>query len=590
MAWDGRLLLFRGLSTDDEALSADTRLDSNFRGLKPRARARLPNQRAYGGLRAREILRRADEKAAQMKSANRSNRKGSGKQRTGAAGRKRLVEEREEVELEREELERERFLELERELYYQERDAGLEEEVACRAEAHSGGVFDPGDVFDAARKGSLHDLRALHERGYDVANLDRHGTTPVWIAAHQGHADAVRILHQFGASVGVPNNNGVTPALIAAYKGHARTLSVLAELDASTLDMRDKNGVTPGFIAAQRGDVELVRLLSRVGGSLETPDKRGVTPFRAAERNGHGRVVTLLRQLAAPLLLAAIEAGDPEQLKRAVRRGADVECTIVGGRGGFGTTPCWIAAQKGHVEVVRALLEAGADVNQARTDDGTTLCYIAAQTGHVEVVRALIEAGADVNQARTDNGATPCYVAAYKSRTAIVELLHLFGANIDTRNNNRQTSLWVAAEQGHYDMVRLLHKLGASVNTQDRSGRTPTNAAMTKPCHMRVVWLLRELVAVDAKKRPGDEALAATERGVAAAANASTALERLALREPKEGSVAGKAKHSSTAANKRQLGFEYGVEPRAGNAEREALIGRSESEVPTTNHRGGGGW
>ena len=60
--------------------------------------------------------------------------------------------------------------------------------------------------------------------------------------------------------------------------------------------------------------------------------------------------------------------------------------------------------------MVRALIEAGADVNKAK-DDGVTPLYIATCNGHEAVVRALIEAGADVNKAK-DNGVTPLFIAA----------------------------------------------------------------------------------------------------------------------------------------------------------------------------------
>ena len=60
----------------------------------------------------------------------------------------------------------------------------------------------------------------------------------------------------------------------------------------------------------------------------------------------------------------------------------------------YGATLLYMAAEHGHLEVVRALLEAGADLNQANTDGDTPLC-IAAQCGRKEVVRALLEAGAE---------------------------------------------------------------------------------------------------------------------------------------------------------------------------------------------------
>lgn len=51
----------------------------------------------------------------------------------------------------------------------------------------------------------------------------------------------------------------------------------------------------------------------------------------------------------------------------------------------------YIAADEGHAEVVRALVEVGVDMNRAETMEGRTPLYIAAHQGHIEVVRALVE-------------------------------------------------------------------------------------------------------------------------------------------------------------------------------------------------------
>lgn len=68
-----------------------------------------------------------------------------------------------------------------------------------------------------------------------------------------------------------------------------------------------------------------------------------------------------------------------------------------------GATPLYIASHKGHHEVVKALLEAGADASQ--TWNGIPPLFIAAQMGYLAVVKAPLKAGADVNQ--TWSGATP---------------------------------------------------------------------------------------------------------------------------------------------------------------------------------------
>ena len=77
-----------------------------------------------------------------------------------------------------------------------------------------------------------------------------------------------------------------------------------------------------------------------------------------------------------------------------------------------GACPVHVAAQNGHEEVVRFLIEARADVQQA-DDDGASPVYIAWQEGHEEVVRCLIEAREDVQQAD-----------AYKMRKMFIRCLY----------------------------------------------------------------------------------------------------------------------------------------------------------------------
>jgi hypothetical protein len=96
-----------------------------------------------------------------------------------------------------------------------------------------------------------------------------------------------------------------------------------------------------------------------------------------------------------------------------------------------------IAAQEGQETVVRALLEAGADVNKT-LDKGATPLYIAAQNGLEAVVRALMEAGADVNKAM-DNGGTPLNVAAQNGHAAIVRALIDLGADFNNATDNGGT-------------------------------------------------------------------------------------------------------------------------------------------------------
>ena len=59
-----------------------------------------------------------------------------------------------------------------------------------------------------------------------------------------------------------------------------------------------------------------------------------------------------------------------------------------------GATPLFMAAQEGHMEAVRFLIESGANKDQGMTD-GSTPLVVAAQEGRLEVVRFLVESGAN---------------------------------------------------------------------------------------------------------------------------------------------------------------------------------------------------
>jgi ankyrin repeat protein len=82
---------------------------------------------------------------------------------------------------------------------------------------------------------------------------------------------------------------------------------------------------------------------------------------------------------------------------------------------------------KGHTEVVRALLAAGADVNAAESGDKVNSLMAAAAHGDLETVRALIEGKADLN-AKTSNGNTALMLATAAGHQDVVQLLKSAGA------------------------------------------------------------------------------------------------------------------------------------------------------------------
>ena len=153
----------------------------------------------------------------------------------------------------------------------------------------------------------------------------------------------------------------------------------------------------------------------------------------------------------APLLLIAARQGHVGLIDALLESGADVDQAKANG-----STPLFIAAENGHLAVVTKLVAAGADVNKAMTTSGCTPLFIAAQNGHLTVVTKLIAAGALVDKAMTTDGTTPLDIAAQKGHTAIVSKLLQHGADKSIRGLQDLTPLEQAQRMNRTAIVALL--------------------------------------------------------------------------------------------------------------------------------------
>ena len=141
----------------------------------------------------------------------------------------------------------------------------------------------------------------------------------------------------------------------------------------------------------------------------------------------------------------------------------------------MGDFPLYEASRMGQVEVVKVLLEQdGIKVNQARRNEYTSL-YAAASKGHVEVVRELVHAGADVEQPDLHDW-SPLFVAVQKGRHDVVRfLLEGNHAEVNTFacDGGKPSALVIAVHNGDMEMVKLMCENGADVELATTGGATP---------------------------------------------------------------------------------------------------------------------
>jgi ankyrin repeat protein len=143
-------------------------------------------------------------------------------------------------------------------------------------------------------------------------------------------------------------------------------------------------------------------------------------------------------------------------------------------RDGHAHTPLMWASMKGHVCVVRWLLDKGAAIN-GRDDSGLTAVWFACSYGHLPVVRLLVERGADPTGA-LDRHSTPLMAASSRGHLEVVRLLlNRPGARatINLRDCFGRTALWGACDWGHAGVLRALLESGADPTIAHNEGTTP---------------------------------------------------------------------------------------------------------------------
>lgn len=237
------------------------------------------------------------------------------------------------------------------------------------------------------------------------------------------------MLVDHGANINIPDKDGVTPLEHARSRGFEQIERILLTT-AQALDMQM-------IVAAGQGDVEGVGQLLSKGANVHAQDTGGKTALIAAAYRNDLAIVDLLIQAGANVntqdntkqsaYLIATSEGYLELLQRTLQAGADVH-----GTDSYNGTGLIRAADRGHVEIIQELLKTDIKIDHINNLGWTALleAIILGDGGarHTEVVRLLVEAGADVNLADS-NGITPLAHARYRGHESIIQILLAAGAH-----------------------------------------------------------------------------------------------------------------------------------------------------------------
>ncbi|NXJ93323.1 ASB3 protein, partial [Corythaixoides concolor] len=253
----------------------------------------------------------------------------------------------------------------------------------------------------------------------------------VGLAAKEGNIKMLRKLIKQGYSIDVPDNRGWMPIHEAAARNWSECLRLLIRAAPSDdyINSKTFEGLCALHLSARHGFFESVRVLLEAGA-----DPNEVTTD------------------ATTALFLAVENEDANVVKFLLQHGADVQ----GPHSWSGWNSLHQASFQGCTEIMKILLEKGAS-KECVDDFGITPLFVAAQYGQLESLRLLVSHGADINCQAKDK-ATPLLIAAQEGHTACVELLLSKGAdpNLYCNEDNWQLPIHAAAEMGHEKILELL--------------------------------------------------------------------------------------------------------------------------------------
>jgi len=377
-------------------------------------------------------------------------------------------------------------------------------------------------LVDAAAQEDLTALRTLLQQKADVNQRATDGTTALHWMVRAENMEMVEMLLAAGADVKAADRYGVTPLYLACTLGNVPMIERLLKAGADP-NASDQSGETLIMTATHNGDTRAVEVLLANGAQVNVKQKdSGTTPLMLAIRENQSAIVKLLLAHDAEVGAATIKGTKPPRRAADAGGGSHGVGIIRGGLPPTGSqtpttgamTPLLYAARDGRLEIVRMLIDAGANIETAEANNITPL-QMAIGNDNIAVAEYLLEKGANPNSA-DDYGRTPLWLAVEMrdleigragregdngiDRPAVLDLIkHLIarGANVNARitdvpptrrymmglgdlswvNFIGQTPFLRASISGDLTLMHLLLDHGADPNIPTEEGTTALMAA-----------------------------------------------------------------------------------------------------------------
>ncbi|ETS86179.1 hypothetical protein PFICI_00007 [Pestalotiopsis fici W106-1] len=364
-------------------------------------------------------------------------------------------------------------------------------------------------------------IKLIEKRQISLSITDKKGRSPLHVAVQKGQENvAIKLVKASPSLLPLADMENSLPLHYATLKYLPNAVKeILNQSGDKNVDHRDKSGETPLTLA-----------LKSLAKDSETEEKTKMMIIKLLV--GHGADLTQRlywsKQDSLPVLHHLVRQGRRDVLREVktpweviINMRYEPQAGTLGSRSStqqipFGATPLYVAATAGSLKSVKFLLEKGADPNiglsTGSSNEPPTPLWVALNKSHTDVAKALLKHDAKIDVEW--QGSHMLHFAIEKTsaqcRTEVVKLLLSHNANLHQKDSSKRIPLIFAAEkgcisslnalwdahaklelpethamdalkaicrEGHHCCVALLYAKGADINTQDEHGYTPLHYA-----------------------------------------------------------------------------------------------------------------
>ena len=312
-------------------------------------------------------------------------------------------------------------------------------------------------------------------------SVEIRGWNPLHSAAEGGNEVIIETLLSSGLDIDSRGNDGTTPLMVAAAKGDEKTVDLLLSKGA---DPHLKNFIGRNLLhaAAEGGNISIVKSMLSRGIDIDSKDDESssVTP-----------------------LIIAVKENHVEVMKYLLQKGADISLTT----GSYERNALHIASQYGSVAAIEMLLSYDLRPD-SRDREGNTPLFCAAGCGQIEAVNCLLKHGADPFL-RGEHGWSLLHFAAQSGNVIIIETILSKGLDVDSRGETLGlTPLMVAIKSDKLEAAKYLLEKGANESLKTTQREIPIlSIASTVGSVAAIEMLLSRGCSIDSRDDGGDTPL-----------------------------------------------------------------------------------